>query len=303
MKIIFSMIIALHLFGFSDWKLFDEKKEFKKIKFLDSKVLNFSNIGGENFFGISGLSYDKNTKTLFMLNDRSRLFKFNLVIKDKKIKSLKPQKVCRLKNHKGKNFFLYQSDSEGLTQKNNKLYISFEGSYPKIREYDKNCKQLRTMLMAKELKKSKNYQGKNKTLESLVYHPRYKLLTSPERPLKKMKDGYMGIYDYKGLFCKYKLSDPKSSVVEYESTSDGNLLALFRRVHLPSLNFDISLKKIYLKRGECRVEEIATIKDSDGANIDNFEGLTKIDKNLYLMISDDNDNFFEETLLVLFELR
>ncbi|HIO90410.1 MAG TPA: esterase-like activity of phytase family protein [Campylobacterales bacterium] len=303
MKIFFYMIVAINLFGFSDWKLFDEKKEFKKIEFLDAKVLNISSIGGENFFGISGLAYDKKRKTLFMLNDRSRLFKFKVEIKDKKIVSLKPLEVCRLKNHNGKNFFLYQSDSEGITLLHDKLFISFEGSYPKIREYDKDCKYRRTMYMASDLKNAKNYQGKNRALESLVYHTKYKLLTSPERPLKKMEDGYMGIYNYKGLVCKYKMSDPKSSVVEYETLGDGNLLALFRRVYFPSLNFDISLKKIYLQKGRCRVEEIATLKDSEGANLDNFEGLTKIDKNLYLMISDDNDNFFEETLLVLFELR
>jgi hypothetical protein len=39
-----------------------------------------------------------------------------------------------------------------------------------------------------------------------------------------------------------------------------------------------------------------------GWHIDNFEGLTKVGKNLYLMVSDDNESIFQKTLFVLFEL-
>jgi hypothetical protein len=237
-----------------------------------------------------------------MLNDRSRLFRFKISFKDDKIESLEPISSCRLKNRFGKNFLLYQSDSEGITSRDGRIFISFEGRRPKILEYDKECNYKRTIYLAKELKESKNYRSKNRALESLVYTKRYGLLTSPERALKKTKEGYFGIYNYKGVLCSYGVDDPKSSIVEYESMSDGNILALFRRLHLIPFGFDISLKKIYIQKKECRVENIVTLKSSEGANIDNFEGLVRVGKRRFLMISDDNNNLFEKTLLIFFEL-
>ena len=47
---------------------------YPKVKILDSKIVSFSRIDGEKFFGISALAYDKETGILYMLSDRSRLF-------------------------------------------------------------------------------------------------------------------------------------------------------------------------------------------------------------------------------------
>ena len=299
--IIFLLPIILHS-GVSDWQLFSEKKEFKHIKFLDAKVLHYYKIGDEKFFGISALEYDKKTKTLYMLNDRSRLFRFRLQIEDKKIKKLKPISSCRLKNSKGKYFFRWQSDSEGISKRGKFLYVSYEGRYPQIRKFDQNCKQVGRAYLAKRLQDYRNYKSKNKSLESLEYVKGYGLLTSPEYSLKKQKDGYHDIYNYKGKVCSFKNSDDKLALVDFEYDDKGSLIALFRKLDFASLGFIISIKKIRLSKGVCNVTDLATLKSSQGDAIDNFEGITKVGKNLYLIVSDDNDNFFENTLLVLFEV-
>ena len=171
------LLLPVLLFGgVSEWKLFDKNREFKKIKFLDAKVLNYSKIGSEKFFGISALEYDKKSNILYMLNDRSRLFKFKLKIKDKKIASLKPFFSCRLKNQNGKYFFLWQSDSEGISKRGDYLYISFEGQYPRIKKFNSSCKQVGVAYLAKDLLNYRNYRGKNRSLESLEYVKGYVLL-------------------------------------------------------------------------------------------------------------------------------
>jgi hypothetical protein len=57
------------------------------------------------------------------------------------------------------------------------------------------------------------------------------------------------------------------------------------------------------KHHVCKSKYLAAFDSYKGWHIDNFEGLTKVGKNRFLMISDDNDSFFQKTLLVLFEIR
>jgi len=301
-KFLFLLVPFFLYAGVSDWKLFNQKKEFKHIKFLDAKVLHFNKISGEKFFGISALEYDKKTHTLYMLNDRSRLFQFRLNIEDKKIKELEPITACRLRNYHDKYFFLWQSDSEGISKRGEYFFVSFEGQYPRIKKFDKSCKQVGEAYLADKLKNYRNYKSKNKSLESLEYVKGYGLLTSPEYSLKKQKEGWHGIYNYKGEVCRFKNPDEKLAIVDFEKDNHDSLIALFRKLDLKNFGFVISLKRIKLQKGECEVEELATLKSSECDAIDNFEGITKVGKNLYLMVSDDNDKFFEDTLLVLFEV-
>ncbi len=62
----------------------------------------------------------------------------------------------------------------------------------------------------------------------------------------------------------------------------------------------VNLKKCTLNI--CSSKILAKLETEKGWNIDNFEGLAKVDKNRYLMISDDNGSPLQKTLLVLFEV-
>ena len=296
MRIAFLLIFSISLFSFSI-----TEKKFKNIEFLDTKVLSFSKIGSERFFGISALEYDKKRKLLYMLNDRARLFTFKIDIKNKKIAALKPIGSCRLKNLYGKNFFLYQSDSEGISRIGDSFYISFESRYPKVLRF-KNCKQIGSVKLPKILRSYRNYQSKNRTLESLEYNKKFGLITAPEKRLKRTKEGWHSIFNSNGRVCKFK-KDDKLSLVDFESDEKGDLIGLFRKLDFSSLGFVVKLKKIYLKKGICKTKDLATLKTSDGDSIDNYEGIVKVGRNLYLMVSDDNDKFFEKTLLTLFSVR
>jgi hypothetical protein len=72
----------------------------------------------------------------------------------------------------------------------------------------------------------------------------------------------------------------------------------------------ITLKKVWLKQcrkkgkkgGNCKSEILAQFSSGDGWQVDNFEGLAKVGKNRYVIVSDDNDRFFQRTLLVYFEV-
>ncbi len=87
---------------------------------------------------------------------------------------------------------------------------------------------------------------------------------------------------------------------------DDNLLVLERKFDKHILRWIITLTKVSLKKCDksrvCKQEVLASLDNTYDWKIDNFEGLTKISKNKYLMVSDDNDMFFQNTLLVYFEI-
>jgi len=68
----------------------------------------------------------------------------------------------------------------------------------------------------------------------------------------------------------------------------------------------VSLRQVMLnqcdKFSHCKTRDLAVFNSGEGWNIDNFEGLTHLGGNRYLMVSDDNKNPLQQTLLVMFEI-
>ena len=68
----------------------------------------------------------------------------------------------------------------------------------------------------------------------------------------------------------------------------------------------ITLKKVYLsgckEKQMCKSELLLKMNTHQGWDIDNFEGLAKVGEHRYVMVSDDNEHFFQKTLLVYFEV-
>ncbi len=285
-----------------------------KVTFLDVKDLSFGHIGWQQFYGISALAYDKDTDMLYMLSDRSRLFKFKFVIKKDKIITLKPLWAHRLRDKKGRKFFIKRSDSEGMTlvrkEGQKVLLISFE-QQPKVMAFDLEGREITGRYatltrLPKILQKVKSYRAKNTMLESITYTKKFGVIVTPEYPLaKKALADPHSLYNQKGEICKIRKTNPYGAITELETMPDGNLLALQREFDPATFDIIISLQKIYLnhqKKGFCQTEDLINMTNKQGWELDNFEGLTYLGNGLYLMISDDNGNIFQKTLLVLFHL-
>jgi len=86
---------------------------------------------------------------------------------------------------------------------------------------------------------------------------------------------------------------------------DGNLLVLERSYTGLFNPFVVTLKKVMIQGCHtplCPTETVVKMNSHEGWDLDNFEGLARVGKNRYVMVSDDNDNFFQKTLLIYFEL-
>ena len=288
----------------------DSPQSSKGIKILDQKQLVFQTINGVKFSEISDLAYHKETGKLYMVSDEGKLFVFAVKLTDK-IELLEALDARKLRKKNGKKFKSWRHDSEGMTiDSKGRLLISFEGK-AKIGWFHKNSSKFGQMIkkykIPPSLNNPKNYRTKNKSLEALAWHPKYGILTAAEWPLKKYDKKKQTIYAMNGKKWHFKAEPEKRSAVSaIEVMSDGNLLVLERSYVDMFSPFIVTLKKIYLnkcKKGWCKNEVLAKMSSHDGWGVDNFEGLVRVGENRYLMISDDNDNFFQKTILIYFEVK
>jgi len=285
------------------------KETNSKIKILDQKDLAISQIDGIGFSEISDLAYLPTTHTLYMISDEGKLYIFDATFDDKI--HLRPLKAVKLRKKNGKKFKKWRRDSEGMTlDGSGHLLISFEGK-PKVAWFHKNSQkigqQIKKYKLPKLLKDTSNYRSKNKELEALAWHPKYGILTIAEWPLQKDHKKKQTIYALNGKQWHFKAEkEPRSAVSAMEVMDDGNVLVLERSFTGFLDPFIVTLKKIYLnkcdKKHMCKQETLLKMNSHRGWAVDNFEGLTKVGKNRYIMISDDNDNFYQKTIMIYFEV-
>ena len=282
---------------------------YGKIKFLDQKQLMYNHINDVKFSEISDLAYYKKKHKLFMISDEGRLFTFKARFTDK-IDVLEPIEAVKLTKKYGKKFKRWRKDSEGMTlDGNGHLLISFEGK-AKIAWFHKNSEKkgqlIRKYKLPKALKNSDNYRSRNKSLESLAWHAKYGIVTATEWPLKQYDKKKQTIYALSGKKWHFKAEpEARSAVSAIEVMEDGNFLVLERSFVSYLDPFVVTLKKVYInqcKKGMCKTEVLLKMNSHKSWGVDNFEGLTRVGKNRYVMISDDNDNFFQKTLLIYFEV-
>ena len=266
----------------------------KNIEILDAKEFKPQKIDGIKITEISDLAYKDGL--LYGLSDQGFLYLFSLTIKNEKIVEIKPLKGMKLKDEQGKVLKKSKRDAEGMDLVKGKLLISFERK-PRIEYFSPHAKKIKKVKINKKLLNIKNYRTPNKALESVIYSKKYKIVTAPELPLKNKKVCSHTIYTTKGKF-RFKAC---GCITSLEFIDKDKMLILMRDYSYISRHLVVSLLSFDLLNEN--VKTLVKMDSKKGWNIDNFEGLTKIKDNLYLMVSDDNDSMFQKTLFVLFKLK
>lgn len=273
--------------------------EIGGIRILDAKVISFKPMNDIAFRDISALAYDEQ-RGLFALSNKGYLFNLDLQLEQKKIKRIHLKNASVLKTKKGKALKKKKRDAEGMAWSDEGLIISFERR-PKVSLYDFKGTKIKNYPLAGELQDIDNYTKENKALESVTKHPLFGVITAPEAPLKNTDDRVHTLYSLHKQW-RFKAS---GEITAIELLPDNNLLILERKYNL-FRGHTIWLSRVNImecETGHCPSENLATLKRSDGWKLDNFEGLTRIKDDLYLMVSDDNGNFFQSCIVVLFEIK
>ena len=273
------------------------------ITILDERRLIYPPKETIPFSEISDLSYDNKTHRLYMIGDKGNFYIFSADFKEK-ITKLNYLYAYRI--HEKKRPSKY--DTEGLTEDNRgNLYISFEHS-PRIASVSKKGYLKKNQRLTKELRDKKNYQSRNKMFEALAWHKKYGLLTVAEFPLHKKKTTQQTVYSLKGKRWHFNAEAYKNSAVTAIEVMDNNHLLILERAFTSVFEpMHITLKRLYLNRCNkkhfCKTEVLITYTGQAGMNISNYEGLAKVGKNRYLMVSDNNNKAILSTKLIYFKVN
>ncbi|MBL6973197.1 MAG: esterase-like activity of phytase family protein [Sulfurimonas sp.] len=271
-----------------------KKTKYQSINILDAKELDFKDIDGVEIKELSALAYKNNI--LYALTDKGILIHFDMGIQNNKIQKVDISKVFVLKDENAKKLEKGYRDSEGLCFLGEDLLISFEKKH-RIDLYTTSGIKIQNQKLHKDIKKRKNYRAKNKGLESVAYSEKYGIITAPEKSLSTEDEEQHIVYSK----TKKWMISASGSISALEFMSKNKLMILERKINKLTQKKVITISSLNLKSSKHKI--LAKLDSENGWRVDNFEGLTKVDENKYLMISDDNDSFFQKTLLVLFEIE
>lgn len=270
---------------------------------------------GQEVSGLSGLAWDEDDKLLYAISDRSRLFHIRPRFSGGLLQAVTVEKSFRLRDGKNNPLISPFNDSEGLAIENGAngqpgdayLIISFEG-YPRILRFQSDGSVIEALTLPKILQNRNAYSSKNKSLESVTIHPKLGVLTAPEYPLKGLGMSYNSIFSLDGQSWPYKMHKAENSAVTaMEALPDGSVLVLERAFVSVIHPLIISLRLAVLPSENeavvpAKIKPVAIFDSSKGWFLDNFEGLAQHQGLRFFMVSDNNENPLQRSLLVYFEL-
>ncbi|MEZ5534952.1 MAG: esterase-like activity of phytase family protein [Thiolinea sp.] len=311
--VLFVLISACSLPAITDSRNTIGTVNSEDLTILDHYVIpSTTEVNGLKVTELSGLAWDEDEQLLYAVSDRGRVYHFRLVIENDLIKSVTPVFAAKLLDSKGKKLKKNRRDSEGLMVWNadngkkgdTQLIISLEGE-PRIVRFTPQGRAIENIAVPKPLRDRHKLRAANNGLESVTYHPKYGFMTAPEEPLKGKPKNLHTVYAAKKQWSFMAYPAPNSSITALEIMPGSNNLLVMERAWSGFPNpMVISLRRVNLDacsdEGACQAENLKVFSSS--LSIDNFEGMTALGNNRYLIVSDDGQNDLLRTLLTLFKV-
>ncbi len=288
------------------------------IRLLGALRLANAEIFGMRLCGLSGLAWDEDAHLLYAISDLGNLFHLRPEFDDQGyLSGLRPVAAHPLRDAAGAPLRAPFEDAEGLAIRNGdngipgdtELLVSFEVK-PRVVRFSPKGRWRGEETLPLLLRDIRNYRDRNQALEAVTADPRWGVLVGTEAPLRDDRADRIRIFTRQGSFWNYPLGGaPGSALVAMEALADGSLLTLERAFIAPLRPLVISLRRTEplpapgTGQTLLKVADAAVFDSSRGWLLDNFEGLTHHRDRRFFMISDDNCNAWQTTLLVYFELR
>jgi len=263
---------------------------------------------------LSGLAWDEDEQLLYAVSDKGHLVHLRPQFKDGVLVGAEFLHAYPLLDGRGHKLKRGMADAEDLAIRNaqngkrgdSELVISFEG-VPRLERYRPDGTWLGGESLPEVLSDGRNYEGKNAELEAVALHPTFGLLTAPQKPLKIDSPGLMSLYAQSGRQWQFEPIDAEDSdIVGMAVTPKNEVLILERRYKNFFMPIIFAVRRVRLEEhpegGLLTVEDVARFSNTDGFQIDNFEGLAHHQGNRYFMVSDDNNSAIQRTLLLYFEI-
>ena len=284
------------------------------IRLLGALRLANTRINDLRLCGLSGLAWDEDEGLLYAISDIGGLFHLRPEFDAQGyLTGIQPVAAYPLRDALDRPVRAPYDDSEGLALRNgdnripgdSELLVSFEVK-PRIVRYSPGGQWKGEERLPTLLRDLRNYPNNNQALEAITLDPRWGVLVGTEAPLKNDPAGQIRIFRLDGGFWRYPLGNaPGSALVAMEALPEGDLLTLERAFVAPLRPLIISLRRTLLSApsgdAPLSVTDVAVFDSGQGWLMDNFEGLTHYRDRRFFMVSDDNCNAWQSTLLVHFK--
>ncbi len=265
---------------------------------------------GDKLMEFSGLAWDEDEHILYALSDRGFVIHLRPVFDQQQLIDMLLLGYYRLLDANGKALRHKKADSEGLAlahaangvADDTQLIVSFE-RIPRVINFNTKGRYLATQPLPARLQDIRNFNGNNNALEAITPHPDLSLILGAEKPLKQTTDNLFCLNAAGKCSWSFAPSNrTHGSLVGLTTLKDGNLVALERS--FPGLLAGITntIHLFSLSHNRFQQQLLVELAPGDGVFNDNFEGITWHRSNRFFMISDDNDNLIQRTLLVYFAL-
>lgn len=291
-----------------------ERRDFGRLEWLGGLVLSAQS---EFFGGYSDLVLSNDDDRLLTISDSGSWLSAKLIAKNEMLTGIEDARIGPLAQKDGKPL-KRDRDAESLVALNpgsidGRYLIGFEGRH-RIDEYTFEKDRFRGPVGSRPIPRELRRMSRNQGLEGMTLlrggDHKGALVVFSEHKLD-------GAGDHTGALAKGDKSYPlflkrheEFDITALASMTDGSLLVLERSFIRASLKLDIRLRLIKaedIKPGARLGGEVLFEVGNGGYMIDNFEGMavteTKTGDTIITLISDDNFNFFQSTLLARFKLK
>lgn len=259
---------------------------------------------------LSGLAWDQDEKLLYALSDNGYILNMQPVFSGHKLQDIRLVSGHRLRDENGKPLKYKQADSEGLAiehgnngrRGDTRLIVSFE-RIPRLVRYKPDGTFASRLTLPAGLEDMARYRGENKALEAVTSHPDFGILTGTEAPLRDVASGTLNLYSLRGDHWSFPAHDKDNgALVDMVALPDGKMIVLERAYDGLLSGIQTTLHRLNFNGKQIQADRIYSFTPEEELFNDNFEGITHLDENYFMMISDDNNHPLKRTLLVYFEI-
>ncbi len=271
-------------------------------------------IGNARLSQLSGLAWDDDDGILYAVSDKSWLFHLRPAFDGDVLRGVQLLGAAPLREL-GSDSPLKRkrADPEALEilrGRNGRpgdaeLLIGFE-RLPRIMRFRPDGTALGEQTLPAPLDNPRNYRSDNRMIEALCFDPQLGILVAPEVPLAGARDNEIRIYSLSGETWRYPLQ-PGHRITAMECLGNGEVLVLETDFGRLLAHSAIALRLVRLApnsaaNASLKVETLAQLDTARGYAIDNFEGLARHRGMRFFLVTDNNDLFFQRTLLLYVEL-
>jgi hypothetical protein len=278
---------------------------------LDSVRVPAAGPDGSGISELSGLAWDEDERLLYAVSDAGYLIQFRIAVENDKLVKIEPISVLPLEEFEASLLKLTWSlsNAESVHVRNaangrkgdTELIVALEDG-PALARFTAQGKFTEELRLPPPLDNSSAYSSSNKRLESVSEIPAHGVITVPEAPLYGEPEDVHTIYAMDGAKWKFKAVQPHlSAVKDIAILPDGRQMVLERTRDDNGKSTEAHLRILDLANcapdSQCQVADVAPT-NPEPLKLD-FEGLTRISKDLYLVVTDEP----EGGQMLLFRLR